>query len=173
MNKEHKSKTIITKDDVSEMLRSYKDLKQHVLQLEYELAEANPLVSAEEIIVSMALDDVSFDGHTNKKAGTDNIAMSYAKIAEGINIKHRQSLKDELCILKNKKERLEYYISLLDSKQANVLTCIYFEGLTFNQAAEKLYISPTALKSARTSGIMKLVEMYNNIIKTKDFEQKD
>lgn len=170
MSKEQVYNTAITKDDILKILKGYRDLKKHVLQLEYELAEANPLVNDEEVIVSMALNESSFNDKTKKRAGTDNIALSYAKTVDEINMRHKQSLEDELTILKRKKERLEYYISLLDRRQADVLTLIYFDGLTFNQAADKLFISSSALKSARTSGIKKLVEMYGNIIGVENLE---
>jgi len=167
MSKTQVHNAIITKDEILEILKGYRDLKNHVLQLEYELAESNPLVNDEDIIVSMAINESPIIGKTKRRAGTDDIALSYAKTADGINMRHKKSLEDELSVLKKKKERLEYYISLLDSKQANVLTSIYFEGLTFNEAAEKLFISSSALKSARSSGIKKLVEMYTNIIQIK------
>lgn len=158
----------ITKDDILEILKGYRDLKKHVLQLEFELSETTPLVNDEEIIVSMAFNaSTNFNG-AKKKTGTDYIALSYAKTADGINIRHKQSLVEELSALMRKKERIEYYISLLDSKQANVLKLLYFDGLTFNETGEKLYISPSTLKSARTSGIRKLVEMYNNIIEVEN-----
>lgn len=168
MSKTQVHNAIITKDEILEILKGYRDLKKHVLQLEYELAESDPLVNDEDIIVSMAIDESPINCKTKKRAGTDDIALSYAKTADGINMRHKKSLEDELGILRRKKDRLEYYISLLDSKQANVLTSIYFEGLTFNEAAEKLFISSTALKSARLSGIKKLAEMYSIIVETKN-----
>jgi DNA-directed RNA polymerase specialized sigma24 family protein len=166
MSKDYAHSTFSTYETMIQFLKNYKQLRSRVLQLEYEIAESRPLVDEDEVIVSMALQEPPVGEGSVKITGTEHIALSYADKAKRINFTYKQELTDEYLILKKDKERLEYYLSLLDDRQEKVLRLLYFEGKTIAVTTEELEISQTTLKTTRRAGIQKLVDMYNSLHKT-------
>jgi DNA-binding NarL/FixJ family response regulator len=89
--------------------------------------------------------------------------MTYEKKANRINVRHKQELENELCLLKSGKERLDYYIGFLTERQAKIIRHIYFEGKTITEVSLSLSLSETTVKITRRNGITRLLEMYSII----------
>jgi len=151
----------ITYEKVVEILKNYNRVKDRVLLLEYEINNYTPIVSGDDVIYQMTFNGLS--NQDNLHYDTEQIAMSYEKKADRINIRHKQELEDEVCLLKAGNERLNYYIGFLTERQAKIIRLIYFEGKTITEVSLSMSLSETTVKTTRRSGINRLLEMYSII----------
>lgn len=76
---------------------------------------------------------------------------------------NREVFKDYhsmLIPLERKTERLRYYVSLLDQRQAEVIRLYYFEQESWDAISQKMGLTPKPLRRLRDAGIDRLAEMY-------------
>ena len=157
---------MFTKDDIVRKLESYPALQRTILQLEFELKNRPEIVSGDEMIETMTFShpegDPVLTGQSDGK--TPGIAQSYVSAVEECNREYRDQLNRELAKVRLEAGRIEYYIGLLDKKQAAVLRALYVERLPWRDAAEKVGMSSYTLPKYRNLGITELTEMFNRII---------
>jgi len=72
-------------------------------------------------------------------------------------------IKQELLNLESEIDRIEYYVSLLESGQKEVITLYYFERKSWTEIKEQLHVSQRALIKRRDDGIGELVKSFGFI----------
>ena len=140
------SSPIFTHDEMLEILKGYREVKNKVLQLEFEISNYESMLLKENITGPITFNE-----------------FTVSKKTEQITLKYKQDLEKELCLLRVGKERIEYYISLLDEKFASVLRLLYIDGKTILETSEYLHVSDTTIKNIRRVGIRKLIDMYTSV----------
>jgi len=129
--------------------------------LHYEL-EHPANVTPEEMIEAMTFgqgnNDIHSKGHISNK--TLYIALNYQEQADQINFKSREETVARLVELEREQEKLMYYISLLDDKQALVIRRYYFEGCAWREIAQELHIVTRTVHKIRNQALDHLAAMY-------------
>lgn len=67
----------------------------------------------------------------------------------------------QLVTLEREQERLNYYVSLLGPRHAELLKLLYFEGYSQEECAKKLEIATRTVRRIKDDAIAELVEMYS------------
>lgn len=110
------------KDYVIQELESYPRTLRQIAVLRYEL-EHPVQVSTEEMLDAMAFARGehfgSAPGHVSDK--TLYIAMNYRQKANEVNAEISGEISAKLLELEHKKNRIEYYVGMLDSRKAEIL----------------------------------------------------
>ncbi len=66
----------------------------------------------------------------------------------------------QLVELEQEQERLEYYVSLLEKRQALVIRLAYFEELPWEEVAKKADAAVRTVRKIKSQALSQLVEMY-------------
>ena len=156
----------ITKADVIAMLENYKEWKRRAAQLEFEIQHYRPMATEADIIDMMMFgqtsDGIVSKGHISNK--TVNIALSYDERKDELNIKELDALNCDLQTVMLQMARIRHYISLLETKQSDVLTQIYIHNTTLPETAERLNMSLSTVQRNRNNGVNKLCEMFGLVV---------
>lgn len=148
---------------VVDLLESSQERKRKIALLHYEL-EHPARTSESELISAMALGhgDGSSGGFPDGRISdkTFYIALNYQNRASKLNADTKKEIVLQLVELEQVQERLEYYVSLLEKRQALVIRLAYFEGYSQNEVANKLSIVPRTVRRIQSEAVDKLVEMY-------------
>lgn len=148
---------------VLNLLETCQERKRKIALLHYEM-EHPARTSELEIISAIALGhgDSSIshsDGHVSDK--TLYIALNYQNRVEKLNADIKEEIVVQLVKLEQEQKRLNYYITLLDNRQIDVIRFIFFEGCAQNEVAKKLAIVSRTVRRIKEEAIDKLVEMYS------------
>jgi len=149
------------KNYVLNLLESYQDRERKIAVLRYELD--HPMqISQDEMIRTMNFtrgDGTGrTDGHISNK--TLYIALNYKEQADRINAETVDEVARRLVILEQEQNRLVYYVSLLDKRQADVLRLAFFERISCDEIAKMLGVALRTAHKIKTQALDKLVEMY-------------
>lgn len=155
------------KHKVMELLNSYSAKKRKIEQLKYEL-EHPSTIGEKEMLESLSFGSRSFDedcGHNTNHISnkTMMIALQYQDKVDRINSETIAAIMQELQPLELEIERLEYYISLLNKLQEQVIRLFYFEGMVWGDMEKELHISKRTLMNHREEAVRLLVKMYSYI----------
>ena len=128
---------------VINLLETYQERTRKIALLHYEL-EHPTCTSEAEIISAMALGHGAggsshTEGHISDK--TLYIALNYQSKVDKLNADTKEEIVVHLVELEQEQKRLDYYISLLESSQAEVIHLSYFERLSQEKVAESLDLS--------------------------------
>ena len=121
-------------------------------------------VSENEIIGALAL--AHGDGEGGRPGGhasdkTLYIALNYQARANHANSDTAEEVVGQLVTLEREQERLNYYVSLLNSRHAELLKLLYFEGYSQEGCAKKLEIATRTVRRIKDDAIGELTEMYS------------
>lgn len=145
------------------LLESYQKRAKQIELLHYELSHPRH-ISENEMIGALALahSDGSENGHPKGHASdkTLYIAMNYRQQAEAANKSIKNEIVTQLVELESKQERLKYYVSLLDTRKAELLSLLYFEGYPQEKCAQKLGIATRTVRRIKDDAIQELTELY-------------
>lgn len=146
---------------VLELLENYHKRAREIALLRYELA--HPVrVTEDELIEAMSYahqDGVGRpEGHISNK--TLYIALNYREQAGRLNTENVGEISAKLTRLEREQARLEYYISLLEPRQEQVLRRLYLERMPREKAADEFGLSVRRLQEIRVQAIEGLAEMY-------------
>ncbi len=152
------------KSYVVSLLETCQERKRKIALLHYEL-EHPAHTSETEMISAMAL------GHSAGSSGghpevhisdkTLYIALNYQSKVDKLNADTKEEIVVQLVELEQEQKRLEYYVSLLAQRQAEVVTLTFFEGCAQNDVARELAIVPRTVRRIKEEAVDKLVEMYS------------
>jgi len=150
------------REQVIQLLESYRTLKKKAAVLRYEL-EHRKQVSPSELVVAMTFAHGAGDGQ--RQAGhvsdpTLRVAMNYQETARRLNSEAAESILRDLAPLEDAVDRMEYYASLLQGLQNQVIKLHYFDGLSLSQISEQTRSSPKTVRKAKNDAIDELAEMY-------------
>lgn len=149
---------------VLNLLESCRERERKIALLHYEL-EHPAHASETEMISAMALGHGvgsgggHVEGHISDK--TLYIALNYQSKVDKLNTDTKEEIVVQLVELEQEQKRLDYYISLLNERQAKVIKLTFFEGYAQNDIARKLTIVPRTVRRIKDEGVDKLVEMYS------------
>ena len=153
-----------TKSYVVNLLETYQERKRKIAMLHYEL-EHPAHTSEAEMISAMALgpgagrNDSHIEGHISDK--TLYIALNYQSKVAKMNADTKEEIVVQLVEMEHEQKRLEYYVSLLAYRQAEVIKLTFFERCSQNDVARKLAIVPRTVRRIKEEAVDKLVEMYS------------
>ena len=149
------------KNYVLNLLDTYQDRERKIAVLRYEL-EHPAQISPEEMIgaMSFARGDGTgrTEGHISNK--TLYIALNYKDQADRINVETVDEVARRLVVLEQEQERLVYYVSLLDKRQADVLRLAYLDQFSWEEIARMLGVALRTAHKIKSQAVDKLVEMY-------------
>ena len=148
---------------VINLLETYQERKRRIALLHYEL-EHLARTSEAEMISAMALGHGAggsshTEGYISYK--TLYIALNYQSKVDKLNADTKEEIVVQLVELEQEQKRLDYYISLLNERQAKVIKLTFFEGCAQNDVARKLAIVPRTVRRIKDEGVDKLIEMYS------------
>ena len=152
------------KSHVVSLLETCQERKRKIALLHYEL-EHPAHTSEAEMISAMALGHGAggssghVEGHISDK--TLYIALNYQSKVDKLNADTKEEIVVQLVELEQEQKRLDYYISLLNERQAKVIKLTFFEGCAQNDVARKLAIVPRTVRRIKDEGVDKLIEMYS------------
>ncbi len=143
------------------MLNEYPDNMRKIAQLNYELAHPSQ-ISATEMLEAMAFKKGNGERHSVGEVSdkTLYIAMNYRNEAFRENREVFKDYHSLLDPLERETERLRYYISLLNQRQAEVIRLYYFERDPWEAISQKMGLTPKPLRRLRDAGVDRLAEMY-------------
>jgi len=122
LNERNLESTMNVKDYVVQELESYPRTLRQIAVLRYEL-EHPVQVSTEEMLDAMAFARGEHfgvaPGHVSDK--TLYIAMNYRQKANEVNAEISGEISAKLLELEHKKNRIEYYVGMLDSRKAEII----------------------------------------------------
>lgn len=160
------NKNTDTRTYVVNLLETSQERKRKIALLHYELE--HPAQTTEvEMISAMALghsaggDSGHTDGHVSDK--TLYIALNYQNRADKLNADIKQEIVIQLVELEQEQKRLDYYMSLLEERQVEVLKLSYFKMLPQEEVAKSLGLSVRTIQTLKSKALSTLVEMYQFI----------
>ncbi len=148
---------------VMNLLETCQERKRKIALLHYEL-EHHAHTNEAEMISAMALghgtsgDSNHTDGHISDK--TLYIALNYQNRANKLNADIKQEIVVQLVELEQEQHRLSYYVTLLEKRQAQVIRLAYFEGLPWEEVAEKVGVAVRTVHKIKNQALSQLAEMY-------------
>ena len=150
------------KAKVLEDLKKYPELKKKVVLLRYE-QEHPAKLSDSEVIDSMALshplsDEIKSSGYISDK--TMRIAAQFRDRKDRLNQETVMEIAQELHSVESQISKLEFHVSQLDAKQAEVIRRYYFERKTWVELQQEMHLSPRTLIKRRDEGLEALVDIY-------------
>ena len=98
------------------------------------------------------------EGHISNK--TLYIALNYQDRARQLNAETFQEISAQLMKLEQEQDRLNYYLSLLEPRQEQVLRKAYLEKVPQEQVARELGVSVRSVQDIKAKAIDALAEMY-------------
>ena len=72
-------------------------------------------------------------------------------------------IAQELYTVEQQISKLEFYVSQLEEKQAEVIRKYYFEGKTWGELQREMHLAPRTLLKRRDDGLDALVSIYSYI----------
>lgn len=158
-------KSMDVKKYVTSLLENYNDSKKKISILTFEL-EHPVAISEEGLIQSLSISSPSGGGVSSGTISdkTSNTALNYRNVAEYLRQEVRREQEKQLNVLASEKERLDHFISLLDSRYANVIKLYYIDRLTWLEVQEQLQIAHATVMHYRDLGINELVNDYKYIL---------
>lgn len=151
-------------DRVIQLLKSSRQRKQRIKILRYELLQHTG-VSSDDMIDSMTFgsncDVPQCSGGSHNKIFY--IMLNYQKFADALNKEMFSGILSELVELENEENRLRYYISLLDSREAQIIRRVYIDGCPWEQVAKELKVVRRTAYKIRDHALVNLAWMYEYI----------
>lgn len=151
-----------SREEIERKLEDYLTMEREMAVLQFEL-EHPALVSEEEMQEAMNYakgDGLGrSEGHISDK--TMYIALNYQQMTARVNKENMTGISSRLLNLKQEVTRLEYYVSLLDLRQSQVLRQVYFEQKTNEEVAKHMNLAPRTVQDIKKRALDALTEMYN------------
>ena len=146
---------------VTGLLESYQKRSRQIELLSYELSHRTN-ITEDEMIVSLALGHGDGGGPSAGQISdkTPYVALNYRDKTDRANQSGRGEIANQLAELEGQQRRLNYYVSLLASRQAEILELLYFEGCSQEVCADKLGITTRTVRRLRNEAIDELAELY-------------
>ena len=149
------------KNRVLELLDNYHKRARLIALLRYELA--HPAQVTEKDLIG-AMNFARQEGAGRPEGHISNqtlyIALNYQDQARQLNAETFQEISAQLMKLEQEQDRLNYYLSLLEPRQEQVLRKAYLEKVPQEQVARELGVSVRSVQDIKAKAIDALAEMY-------------
>lgn len=152
---------LTTREEMAALLKKYPEWERKIAILEFE-REHPSKASRLEVIGGWALahpliGGPGASGHISDK--TMQIALNFQEETDRLNYATVMEIDQELNALKNRAEKLDFYVSQLEPRQAEVIRGHYFDGKTWPCLQKELHISSRTLSKRRDGGLDALIAM--------------
>ena len=141
-------------------MKTSRQRQQRIKILRYEL-QHYVNVTDDEMIDSLTFDvdgTPCGSGYTTGKILY--IVLNYHKFVDRLNLETINEIFTELVDLENEQNKLHYYISLLESREAQVIRRAYFDGCSWDQIAEELGVVRRTAHKIKERAMANLAWMY-------------
>lgn len=150
------------KKQITRLLETYPERERQIALLHYEM-QHSARVSPEEIIDGMALghgDGMGggSKGHISNK--TLYIALNYQERTDCMNAEAANEIAQRLLELEGEQDRLCYYVSLLEKREAEALRLFYFEGRSWEETAKEIGVVLRSVYKIKSKAISHLTDLY-------------
>lgn len=88
------------------------------------------------------------------------IALNYGQKVTELSSESERDLVMRLTELEQKKSRIDYYVSLLSGRKAQIVRQSFFEDMTWDEIAQEIGVTPRTAQLLRHQAIDELVKMY-------------
>lgn len=150
------------KAHIINLLESYPERERQIALLHYEM-QHTARVSPEEVIDAMSLGHSDGMGGSSKGHISDKtmyIALNYQERMDRMNAETVNEIAQHLLKLEAEQDRLRYYVSLLEKREAEVIRQFYFEGLSWEETAQKNNVVLRTVYKIRNKAVCHLAELY-------------
>lgn len=149
------------KKKVLDLLRNYRVNERRIALLRYEINHP-PLVSAEEMIEALTFSRSEVSGTSGGGVSdrTLHIALNYEDRMNRLNDGALNEIALQLYDLEQQQERIQYYISLLDETEGEIIRMTYISGMVNEEIAHRLGVTTRTVSAHRSRAIDRLCEMY-------------
>lgn len=148
---------------VLDLLGSYPKRGREIEALRYELAHPAQVSPADQLeAMNYAhgnTDGKPSTGHVSDK--TLFIALNYQEKAEKLNAGVVKEVPGQLYEAQQEQSRLEYYVPLLEPRQAEVIRRTFFKPESQDAIAKSLNISVRTVQTVKAQAIRTLAELYS------------
>lgn len=148
-------------DLVIQLLKSSRQRRQRIKILRYKLLQHIGM-SVDDIIDSMTfgMEHDTPHGSGSSRDKIFYIMANYQKFADALDKEKVSGILSELVKLENQENRLCYYISLLDAREAQVIRRVYIDGCSWSQAAKELKVVRRTAYKIKDRALENLAWMY-------------
>ena len=146
---------------VMHLLETYPDRERQIALLHYKM-QHGACVLSEEMIEAMSFgrSDGAGSGKGRISDKTMYIALNYQEQMDRMNAEAANEIAGRLLALEAEQDRIRYYVSLLDKREAEVIRLTYFDKMSQESIAETLGVVSRTMRRIRKEAVMKLAEMY-------------
>jgi len=150
-----------TKAYVEDLLKNYHQIKHEIALLKFDMQNFKG-VNYDEMIELLNFAKPEIEGRHGSGISdkTGRIALVYRDIADTTKRKAVEEICNEIIDKQAEIDRLDYCISCLDEKLANIINAIYIKKMTWAQIMNKLYISQRSIGRYRKNAIDSLAALY-------------
>ena len=144
------------------LLESYAMRERQIAVLHYEM-QHTAHISPSEVIDSMSLghgDGVGSGGKGHISNKTMYIALNYQERMERMNAEAANDIAQCLLELEAKQDRIRYYVSLLEKREAKVIRAFYIEGQSWEEIAREIGVALRTVHKIKNRAIEHLAELY-------------
>lgn len=143
------------------LLESSQERERKIALLHYELDRV-ARTSGKEMIEAMALGHGDGGGHTDGHVSdkTLYIALNYQEKADKMNADTKEEIVVQLVELEREQKQLDYYISLLNVRQARVIKLLYKQNLPQGKVEKAMGLSAKTIRKLKNEALDALTEMY-------------
>lgn len=150
------------KERVILILENYHQRERQIALLHYEM-QHTAHVSPEEVIDTMSLGHgdgmgSSSKGHISNK--TMYIALNYQERMNRMNAEAASEIAQRLLELEKEQDRIQYYVSLLEKRKADVIRLFYIERMTMDNVEKEMHLSAKTLRKLKNQAVDALAAMY-------------
>ena len=151
------------KMNVVNLLESYSVRERQIALLHYEMQHAAHL-SSDEVIDSMSFGHGENMGGSSNKGHISNktmyIALNYQERMECMNAETTNEIAQRLLELETEQDRIRYYVSLLEKREARVIRSFYIEGRSWEEIAQEIAVALRTVHKIKNRAISHLAELY-------------
>lgn len=146
---------------VLKLLESYNERERKIAVLRYNLMHPVRVAPTEQI---EAMNFGHGDGLGHSAGHISNktlyIALNYEEQTDRMNAEAAQEIANELFVLECEQKRLNYFIDLLEERQAKVIRLVFIEGIPTKEVAVRFDLTYRTIDRIKRAAIESLAEMY-------------
>lgn len=150
------------KEHILGLLENYSKREQQIRLLHYEMKHSAH-ISPEEAIDSMTFGHGDNTGGSSKGHVSDKtmyIALNYQERINRMNTEATNEIAQRLLELEGEQDRLRYYVSLLEKREADALRLFYFEGCSWEETAKEIGVVLRSVYKLKSKAINHLADLY-------------
>ena len=141
------------------LLENYAKTTKEIELLRYELQHCN-IVSPEEMIETLALSRRENNPDNSYPHDVAGIAMCFREVTDRLNKDASNEVAAQYVALVRERERLQYYISLLEHRESTALNEHYFFQKSWTEIAKNLGVTRRTVYKKRAEAIDNLASFY-------------